>query len=287
MKIELKNITKRYGKHCVLNSFSAEFSEGIYGLLGPNGAGKSTLINIIVGLLRKNGGTIRFDGKDIENIGENYLNDIGYLPQYPKFYGNFTVLEFMRYMAALKHVRKSEMQGKIHSLLQFVNLEDAANKKTSALSGGMRQRLGIAQALLNDPKLLILDEPTAGLDPKERIRFRSLMTQIAADRTILLATHIVSDVSFIANEILLLQNGVKIQQDTPEHLLAAMQGKVWQVTVPEQELHHYLAKYSISNARHTEKGYALRIVAEHMENGTLTEPNLEDVYLYYFGECEN
>ncbi len=287
MKIELENITKRYGSHLALDSFSAQLNEGIYGLLGPNGAGKSTLINIIVGLLRKNSGTIRFDGKDIDEIGEDYLNAVGYLPQYPKFYGNFTVLEFMRYMAALKRVKKEQAPERIRSLLQFVNLEDAVNKKTSALSGGMRQRLGIAQALLNDPKLLILDEPTAGLDPKERIRFRSLMTQIAADRTILLATHIVSDVSFIANEILLLQNGVKIGQDTPEHFLSMMQGKVWQVTVPEQDLHRCLSKYSVSNARHTEQGYVLRIVSEHMENGVLTEPNLEDVYLHCFGECEN
>lgn len=287
MNFKLEGITKKYGSHCVLNAFSADFSDGIYGLLGPNGAGKSTLINILVGLLKPNEGHICFDGNDIKKLNERYLGVIGYLPQYPHFYGNYSVLELMQYMSFLKKIPKQEMTSRIRELLHFVNLDTIENRKISQLSGGMRQRLGIAQALLNDPKLLILDEPTAGLDPKERIRFRSLMAQLASDRTILLATHIVSDVAFIANEIILLNNGTKLQQNTPERLIASMKGKVWEIIVPETNLHKYLASFQISNARHTENGCELRIIADHLPDAVQVTPNLEDVFLYYFGEAAN
>ena len=285
MNIKLEGITKNYGSHCVLNAFSAEFSDGVYGLLGPNGAGKSTLINILVGLLKANEGRICFDGKDVKKLNERYLGAIGYLPQYPHFYGNYSILELMQYMSLLKKIPKSEMADRIHEILHFVNLDTIQDRRISQLSGGMRQRLGIAQALLNDPKLLILDEPTAGLDPKERIRFRSLMAQLASGRTILLATHIVSDVAFIANEIILLNDGTKVQQDTPEQLIASIQGKVWEITVPENKLPAYLASFQVSNARHTENGCELRIIAEHLPEAVQVTPNLEDVFLYYFGEA--
>jgi ABC-2 type transport system ATP-binding protein len=286
MDISIENVTKKYGSFKALDNFSASFSNGVYGLLGPNGAGKSTLINIIVGLLKSNGGSVKFNNKNVVELGDEFLNYIGYLPQYPRFYANFTVYEFMKYMAALKSIPKKESDNRIHELLNFLNIFEHKNKKTSQLSGGMKQRLGIAQALINNPEFLILDEPTAGLDPKERIRFRNLISQLAKDRTVLLATHIVSDVSFIAKEIILLRNGIKVQQDTPEKLIKLVEGKIWITEIESNQLNDALAKYTVSNARNTENGYELRIVSEkHPEFDTVKQatPNLEDVYLYYFG----
>lgn len=287
MNISLEHITKRYGSFTALNDFSASFSSGIYGLLGPNGAGKSTLINIIVGLLRSSSGSIRLDGKDVAEMGEGYLEHIGYLPQYPSFYRNFTVLDFMRYMAVLKDIRKNDIDSRIMSILGFLGLSEQRNKKTAHLSGGMRQRLGIAQALINDPQLLILDEPTAGLDPKERIRFRNLISRLAEGRTILLATHIVADVEFTAKEIILLHNGQKLIQDTPEALVSKINGMVWTAEVGADRLNELFSKYSVSSARNTNHGYELRFISEkkpELENAQLAVPELEDVYLYCFGE---
>lgn len=287
MKIQLEGITKSYGKFKALNNFSAEFSAGVYGLLGPNGAGKSTLINIIVGLLKKNGGSIKFDGKDISEIGESYLDLIGYLPQHPRFYGNFTVFEFMRYMCALKGIPKHGMDDKINHVLGFVNLTEKSDCKTAHLSGGMKQRLGIAQAIINDPKFLILDEPTAGLDPKERIRFRNLISQLSEGRTILLATHIVSDVSFIAKELILIKQGTLLMQKTPSELIKEIEGKVWTASVSDDRIEEIIQKFSVSNARKTDNGYDVRIVSEQSPDivgAELTLPNLEDVYLCYLGK---
>lgn len=287
MEIELKNITKKYGANTALDDFSAVFTTGVYGLLGPNGSGKSTLINVIVGLLKRNSGEIFFDGKSVSELGETYLENIGYLPQYPKFYPNYTVYEFMHYMSVLKALDKKDIPERIDSLLTLVNLEAYKDRKTSALSGGMRQRLGIAQALLNNPRFLILDEPTAGLDPLERIRFRNLISGIAEERTVLLATHIVSDISFIANRILLLKNGKLLLMDKPENLLKTMNGNVWLLTVSPELVMEYQKRFQISNVRYTEAGCELRIVSEKcpdVNQADLVLPNLEDVYLYYFGE---
>ena len=287
MKINIEKITKLYGNFKALDGFSAELTEGVYGLLGPNGAGKSTLINIIVGLIKKNGGTIRFDGRDIVDTGEKYLDRIGYLPQYPKFYGNFTVYEFMQYMSALKNISRSRINKRIDELLEFLNLSEQRDKKTSRLSGGMRQRLGIAQALINDPEFLILDEPTAGLDPKERIRFRNLVSQLGKNRTVLLATHIVSDVEFTAKEIILMKGGKKILQSVPTDLTVSMNGKIWKAEVDSDRLDTLLHAYSVSSVRNTDNGYEIRIVSDNIPEdieAVPAVPDLEDVYLHYFGE---
>ena len=204
MVIEFIGVSKQYGKKFALQDFSATLRPGVYGLLGANGAGKTTLINLLVGVLAANSGNILVDGVDIKNLGQEFLSKIGYLPQYPAFYREFTVKEFLRYMCALKGIPDKTGWLSAQVLLQEVNLPDIERKKVGALSGGMRQRLGIVQAVLGDPDILILDEPTAGLDPQERIRFRNLITRFSKNRTVLLATHIVSDVEFIANEVLLM-----------------------------------------------------------------------------------
>ena len=223
MKLKLESITKFYGKYPALQNVSATLTEGVYGLLGPNGAGKTTLINILIGILPASGGVIYLDGENTVQMGGRYFDQIGYMPQYPQFYANFTVQEFLDYMCQVKGVANAKES--IDAALVFVNLEENRSKRIGALSGGMRQRLGIAQAILNAPKLLVLDEPTAGLDPGERIRFRNLISRLAKGRIILLATHIVSDVEYIAKEILLLRRGTLVMQGTPRNWNRVSRGR--------------------------------------------------------------
>lgn len=282
MKIELQHITKYYGKHPALQDISATLREGVYGLLGPNGAGKTTLINILIGILARDGGQILLDGKEISAMGNEYFDLVGYMPQYPQFYSNFTVWEFLRYMCRMKGVQKE--RERIGEVLAFVNLTQHQGKHIGSLSGGMRQRLGIAQAILNEPKLLILDEPTAGLDPGERIRFRNLISQLAGGRIILLATHIVSDVECIAKEILLLRQGNLVVQGLPADLERGLSGKVWEVSVPEERVAEFVENRCVGNMRQTEDGYVLRVMDDRQpeENARMVLPGLEDVFLYTF-----
>lgn len=268
MKLELNNITKYYGKYQALQNVSATLTEGVYGLLGPNGAGKTTLINILIGILPTNGG--------------RYFDKIGYMPQYPQFYANFTVQEFMDYMCQLKSVQNAK--DRIEEVLTFVNLYEDRNKRIGALSGGMRQRLGIAQAILNDPKLLVLDEPTAGLDPGERIRFRNLISQLAQGRIILLATHIVSDVECIAKEILLLRKGTLVMQGTTQELEASIHGKVWEVIANKCDAALLSDIYCVSNMKQQGQDFLLRIVndTKPLPSAKPIPPNLEDVFLHTF-----
>lgn len=286
MIITFENITKRYKGNCALNNFSAQLHEGVYGLLGANGAGKTTLINILVGILSSDSGRILIDGKDTRALGKNFLSQIGYMPQYPIFYRDFTVMDFLGYMCALKGIAPDEGKKRATELLRVVNLLDAGGKKIGALSGGMRQRVGIVQAMLGDPKILILDEPTAGLDPSERIRFRNLISRFAQGRTILLATHIVSDVECIAKEIILLKEGALIVQGTPGELERSMEGRVWDVTANAEGALCLADAYCVSNMKQQGEHYSLRIVHEGMplEGAQPASPNLEDVFLYHFGE---
>ncbi len=288
MEIRFKNISKRYRRKYALRDFSATLSSGVYGLLGANGAGKTTLISILVGLVRPDSGRITVDGTDVRELGREFLSRIGYLPQYPEFYRDFTVTDFLAYMCALKGIPAAEGKKRASELLEVVNLSDARDKKVGALSGGMRQRVGIVQAMLSDPAILILDEPTAGLDPQERIRFRNLITRFSKDRMVLLATHIVSDVEFIANEVILLKEGRLVCQDTPHELERECAGLVWTVTVPEGEDLGQFDKFNISNMRRTGAGVTMRIVCRGMPHPSAVhaEPNLEDVFLSHFGEVE-
>ena len=282
MKLELDKISKSYGKFKALRSVSATLEDGVYGLLGPNGAGKTTLINILIGILPSSGGTIRLDGNDTAAMGRGYFDLIGYMPQYPQFYANFTILEFLSYMCQLKGVK--DARSRMEESLVFVNLYDKRQMRIGALSGGMRQRLGVAQAILNDPKLLVLDEPTAGLDPGERIRFRNLISKLATGRIILLATHIVSDVECIAKEILLLQKGQLVMQGTPAELEQSIQGKVWELTVNRPDAMLLGDMYCVSNMKQQGENFQLRIINDTspLTDAVPVGPNLDDVFLHTF-----
>ncbi len=286
MILEIKNVSKQYPKTLALDQFSAELTSGLYGLLGPNGAGKTTLISIITTLLSPSSGTVLYNGKPVG--GRDYMKIIGYLPQYPRFYKDFTAQEFLLYMAAMKGLDTKYAPTRVAELLEQVNLSEHKNKKIGAFSGGMRQRLGIAQAILNDPEILILDEPTAGLDPKERVRFRNIISKLSSDRIIILATHIVSDVECVAKEVILLKEGKLLHKASPLSLQTAMMGKVWSLQVDESEMEQYMERYVIANAAAEEGKYSLRIISDdkpHKE-AVPESPRLEDVYLYYFGETE-
>ena len=284
MQLIIKNVSKQYPGTLALDNFSAELTNGLYGLLGPNGAGKTTLISIITTLLQPTAGTVFYNGKPVG--GRDYMRILGYLPQYPQFYQNFTAQEFLHYMAAMKGIRKKEARQRTAELLEQVNLTEHANKKIGAFSGGMRQRLGIVQAILNHPEILILDEPTAGLDPKERVRFRNLISRLSRDCIIILATHIVADLEFAAKEVILLKEGKLLKKASPLALQNEIAGKVWSMKVQEAELEQYMARYVIASATISDGAYALRIISDKQphENARPEQPRLEDVYLSYFGE---
>lgn len=286
MKILFQNVSKQYKGKFALKDFTTELTEGVYGLLGANGAGKTTLINIFVGILGGDGGTVLIDGQDAKTLGKEFLSKIGYMPQYPIFYRDFTVIDFLLYMCALKGILVGQGKKRALELLDIVNLLDAKDKKIGALSGGMRQRVGIVQAMLGDPKILILDEPTAGLDPSERIRFRNLISQFAQGRTVLLATHIVSDVECIAKEIILLKKGSLITQGTTDTLEQNIYGKVWEVTANVEDATRLSNQYYISNMKQQGENFLVRIISDMLPaaNAVKTFPNLEDVFLYYFRE---
>ena len=283
VEITFESVSKQYKKKYALKNFTATLSEGVYGLLGENGAGKTTLINTFVGILRGDSGTIRLDGQDVRTLGKAFLSQIGYMPQYPVFYRDLTVKDFLLYMCALKDIPTHEAQDRVSELLATVNLTDAQGKKIGALSGGMRQRVGIVQAMLSDPKILILDEPTAGLDPSERIRFRNLISRFAQGRTILLATHIVSDVECIAREILLLKQGTLLMQGTPAALEQSIEGKVWNVTAGARDAALLTDMYCVSNMKQEDGQFTLRIATDGcpVKAAQPVQPNLEDVFLYY------
>lgn len=290
MSLRLENIHFSYGKKKALNNFTAELEHGVYGLLGANGAGKTTLISIIVRLLIPQQGHIFWNGKNIRKLDTKYFEHIGYLPQSPRFYTNFTIREFLLYMAELKGIKKQKAKERSAELLSFVNLAHEQNKKIGACSGGMRQRVGIAQAMLNNPKILILDEPTAGLDPLERIRFRNLISRLGEERIVLLATHIVSDVEYIAQQILLLKEGQLLQQGSPISLIEPVKNYVWELTVDnERAVGQLMQTHRVSNIRQQEQSYVMRIVDKDKptEDAYPVTPTLEDVYLWHFGGIKN
>ncbi|MBC5638713.1 ABC transporter ATP-binding protein [Ornithinibacillus sp. BX22] len=287
MKVSFEGISKKYKGKWALKDFSSNLEYGIYGLLGENGAGKTTLINIFVGILKSDQGRVLINGSDVKNIGIDFLSHIGYLPQYPQFYKEFTVLEFLKYMSVLKDIPKEQGEKRAKELLSMVNLSEAKDMKVGALSGGMRQRVGIAQAMLNDPDILILDEPTAGLDPQERIRFRNLITKFSKNRIVLLATHIVSDIEHVANQVILLKKGELLKQGSPRELTDEIKGKVWSITVTDDSLEEML-HLKISSMMRDDQGIHLRVIADKKpaDHAVHVKPNLEDVFLYYSSEGE-
>lgn len=244
------------------------------------------MISIITGILQQTSGQIKLDGSDIRDMGTKYLDKIGYLPQYPQFYPNFRVKEFLMYMCSIKDIPKKKAKEILPEIMEEVNLCDHMNKKIKELSGGMRQRLGIAQAILNDPKILILDEPTAGLDPGERIRFRNIISNIAKNRMVLISTHIVSDIEYIANQVVILQEGKLNRMGTVEGLCNDIQGSVWQVNVDEMTAERFMKNYLTSNIKRIDKNVLMRIISKKkpMENARMLKPQLEDVFLTVFRE---
>ena len=286
MKLEIENLTKKFQDMTAVDGVSCTLTTGVYGLLGVNGAGKTTLMRMLCTLLKPTEGRILWDGKDIFELDGAYRRVLGYLPQDFGFYPDFTVRDYLRYISSIKGLRPVAARQRTALLLQQVGLEKAENKKMKKLSGGMKRRVGIAQAMLNDPRILILDEPTAGLDPNERIRFRNLISELAQDRLVLLSTHIVSDIEYIANEILLMKDGKICIAGTTEELTAGMPEQVWRVSVPRNEAASYTKRYKVSNIKtlHGEAQLRILSVERPADNAVLEEAVLEDVFLHYFGE---
>ncbi|MDE6749848.1 MAG: ABC transporter ATP-binding protein [Lachnospiraceae bacterium] len=287
MELKLEGITKSYnkGKTYAVKDFNACFTPGVYGLLGPNGAGKSTLMNMITDNIDADSGVITLDGTFIKKMGASYRSLLGYMPQQQGIYDDFTGEKFLWYMAALKGLGRKEAKETIERILTVVNLQADRYKKLKSYSGGMKQRILIAQALLNDPKILIMDEPTAGLDPKERIRIRNFISDISKDKIVLLATHVVSDVEYISKEILILKSGKVVRQGTPQELLSEMEHKVFEALVTSSEREIYEgANFKIANVALASEKVCLRVVSDiqpDIGEVHVVRPNLEDVYLYF------
>lgn len=279
--LEIKGLTKKYKDKLALDNFTYTFEKGVYGLLGPNGAGKSTLMNILVDGIKKSGGDIRYNGENITKLGYKYRDIIGYVPQQQGMYDSFTAEEFLNYIANLKGINKKEISDKVTEMLEFVNLENVRKKKLGGFSGGMKQRILIAQALINDPDILILDEPTAGLDPNERIRIRNLIAQISINKIVIIATHIVSDIEFIANKIIMLSAGKIIKNGSPSELLSEIDGYVFEEMIEKCNVEKYNQKYLVSGLMAGAQQVKIRYICnEKACNGHKVEPNLEDYYLY-------
>ena len=289
MQLEIKNIGKCYGEKEALKELTLRLSPGIYGLLGPNGAGKSTLMKLICMLIEPTTGTILFDGKDIRTERKNFLKRLGYMPQQHCLYPEFRVEEYLHYIGTLKGMNKKSVEQSSEELLKKVRLLDVRTQKIRTLSGGMQQRLMFAQALLDNPKVLILDEPTAGLDPEKRIEMRNLIAEYAKDKIIIIATHVVSDVELIADKILLLNKGELLAKSSVLELTKSLYGKVCELEV-EEELEVLEKKYRISSVYRREgKIYAkvlLKTGEKLPEKAAKVYPELEDVYLYYFRGSE-
>ena len=283
MQLTVDNVSKTYrGKVQALRSFTLTLGPGVLGLLGPNGAGKSTLMRILSTITQPTAGRVLWNGADIAREPDILRGVLGYLPQDFGVYPNLNAVEFLDYMAAVKGLDAASARKRIGELLELVNLTDAAKRPLGGYSGGMRQRVGIAQALLNDPRLLIVDEPTAGLDPEERVRFRNLLSELSGERIVILSTHIVSDVEAVATEIALIARGEMVAHGAPERLLARVEGKVWEVVVPSPELPTLRDKYLVSNTAHRSDGVHARVVAEDplIPKARPVEPTLEDAYLH-------
>lgn len=286
MKLVLDNLTKEFGEFVAVDHVNLTMTNGVYGLLGVNGAGKTTLMRMLCTLLKPTGGDIYCNGKDIFQLDGEYRNLLGYLPQDFGFYPEFSVKDYLFYIAAIKGIRPIVARKRAKELIARVGLTKVENKKLKKLSGGMKRRVGIAQAMLNNPQILILDEPTAGLDPNERIRFRNLISELSEERLVLLSTHIVSDIEYIANEILMMKGGAIVNEGTLDEIISTVPEKVWDCIVPQQSVSALTKRYKVSNIKSENQSVNLRIISAEKpcETAICVHPSLEDVFLYYFGE---
>ena len=285
MELTFDGLVKNYDSAKALKGVSFTLTPGVNGLLGPNGAGKSTMMNILSGNLSQTSGRITFNGEDIRNMGKEFRKRLGYMPQQQALYPGFTAAQFLGYMATLRGMGKAEATDAVHRVLRQVALEDVATRKIKTFSGGMKQRLLIAQAILADPDVLVLDEPTAGLDPKQRIAIRNLIASLAERKIVIVSTHVVSDIAGIAKEILLLKQGELISQLPPAELIQQIDGTVWEVSVSKDDLPSWQSRYRISNMAYDGSDFCLRLLSDAaVPGGRRVKPNLEDVYLSYFGE---
>ena len=287
MELLIDHVSKRFKDKKAVNDISLELTPGVWGLLGANGAGKTTLMRMIAGIMQPTSGRVVYDGVPIQELGEQYRSIFGFLPQDFGFHPEFTVKDYLAYVAALKGLPERQSWRRIRELLERVSLMDVYNKKISKLSGGMRRRVGIAQALLNDPEVLILDEPTGGLDPGERVRFRNLLSEFAHDRIVLISTHIVSDVEYIATCHAIIKGGKLLATGTTEELTKLVEGKVWSCTIPAEAVPEYESKLQITNLRNENDGnVSIRYLSDRPRNAvsSAATPRLEELYLWMFPE---
>ncbi len=293
MVLTFNNVSKSYGSNKALDHFSAVMEPGIYALLGPNGSGKTTLMNILTDNLKADSGEITYtdasgNTENVLHMGARFREKLGFMPQYPGLYPNFSVERFMWYMAALKGLGKNAAKTYIPKILSEVGLDDVTGRKIGALSGGMKQRLALAQAMLGDPEVLILDEPTAGLDPKQRIAVRNVIAGLALNRIVIVATHIVSDVEYIAHDIILLKKGVIADCASPNDLTARIAGQVWSVPADESNVPNFQSRFHVTNLNRDEATgkVLLRVLSEEKPSpeALSVPPTLEDYYLKVFGE---
>jgi ABC-2 type transport system ATP-binding protein len=282
LKLAIDSVSKRYGSGTwALREFSLELGPGVLGLLGPNGAGKTTLMSILATITRATEGTVTWNGTDLATHPDTLRSVLGYLPQDFGVYPNLNAVEFLEYLAAVKGLDAATSRRRIDELLSLVNLTDVRKRPLGAYSGGMKQRVGIAQALLNDPQLLIVDEPTAGLDPEERVRFRNLLSELSGERIVILSTHIVSDVEATATNIALISQGTLVAHAAPEELLRQVEGKVWEWTIPSARVTAAKQKYLISSTTRRSDGVHTRVLTTKPPADAVPSlPNLEDAYLY-------
>lgn len=284
MKLSVSNLSKTFTNKKAVDQFSYDFENGIYGLLGPNGSGKSTLMRMLCDILKPTDGSITLDGVKTHDLDDEFRNILGYLPQDFGYYPQFTAYDFLMYFAALKGYNNKEAKSKVEEVLQMVSLVDVKKHKIKTFSGGMKQRLGIAQALLNDPKILIVDEPTAGLDPKERNKFKNILARCAKDKIVILSTHIVSDIENIANKIIIMKDGKNFMHGTRDALLTNIKDKVFTLPCTNEQIDELKDSITITGMTPIEAGVQLRVVGEIPLNENMHKevPTLEDLYLLIF-----
>lgn len=283
--LTVKNVTKKYRNNVVLNNINLDFENGVYGLIAPNGAGKTTLLKLLTTLSFPDSGEILWNGTNIIKLGEQYREVIGFLPQKFGYYKDYSPYQYLKYLSALKGIKSELAEKRTLELLETVGLKDVINKKMKTFSGGMIQRVGIAQALLNNPQILMLDEPTAGLDPKERVRFRNIISSLSGERIVILSTHIVSDVETVANKIIMFDKSGIICNDTVDNICSELKGKIFETRTDEKALEEFEKNYMILSRRQEGRTVVVRFVDidESFDNAVEVEPNLEDVFIYKFG----